>query len=482
MRRQLLANGGFVVSLNLLVKPIWILLIDREMQNLLGPGTYGTYYTLLSLSLMLSALLDAGLANFNTRAVAAGGLPALKDMPLMTGLKAALWLLYMVSTLGMGWYLGYPPSSLYWLLLLGIQQGLHSFNLLLRSILSGQLRFVREGWMGVLDKWLMTSASFPLVWLGWRYGSGDPISEFIWIQLLSTLVPTLLMGFMLGSQVRLMPAMAWPQQFSLLRRVFPFALLGLLAGMYTRADLLMIRALLPDAEMQAGWYASGYRLLDAANMIPILFSGILLPQFSHFLSKNALKPEWVRSVTVLMLGMGLCLSWGLVTMRFEWMSRLYAHQSGVQTAVLYWIGLCCVPISLSYVWGTLLTAAGRLKPLILMAVGALFLNIVLNLWLIPLRGAEGAAISTLFTHLVLCIGQGFYSIRLLTPAIAGTRWPAVAGILLLFTATTAILGRDSSLPLRAGLTIVWPLLLLATEGISPRNLWAFLQNRQNKDN
>ena len=108
MRRQLLANGGFVVSLNLLVKPIWILLIDREMQNLLGPGTYGTYYTLLSLSLMLSALLDAGLANFNTRAVAAGGLPALKDMPLMTGLKAALWLLYMVSTLGMGWYLGYP--------------------------------------------------------------------------------------------------------------------------------------------------------------------------------------------------------------------------------------------------------------------------------------------------------------------------------------------------------------------------------------
>ena len=158
MRRLLLTNGSYIVLLNLLVKPIWILLIDRGLQNQLGPVAYGSYYTLLSLSLMLSAVLDAGLSQFNTRTIASEGDPSLKNLPSIVGLKAILWIVYMLGTLGIGFFLDYPPQSIYWLLLLGVQQGLHAFNLLLRSILSGQMRFKREGWMGILDKWLMTAA------------------------------------------------------------------------------------------------------------------------------------------------------------------------------------------------------------------------------------------------------------------------------------------------------------------------------------
>jgi len=482
MRRQLLTNGSYIVLLNLLVKPIWILLIDRELQNQLGPVTYGSYYTLLSLSLMLSALLDAGISNFNTRTIASGGESALKNLPSMVGLKAILWLVYMLSTLCIGFFLDYPPKSMYWLLLLGIQQGLHALNLLLRSILSGQLRFMREGWMGILDKWLMTAAAFPLVWLGWSYGGQQPILVFIWIQLISTLVPSLLMLFMLGKSLSLWPDFSSSQQKILLNQIFPFALLGLLAGLYTRVDMVLIRVLHPEPHLQAGLYASSYRLLDAVNMVPVLLSGILLPQFTHHLSTHTLKSAWIRSVTYLMLSIGLCLSWGLIAFRHEIMANLYNHQSDSQTDILFWMGLCCIPISLSYVWGTLLTAADRLKTLNQIAVSALFLNLCLNLWLIPISGGLGAAQATLITHAFLCLGQGLVCVRQFSPAILGQRWwIATASLILLIGAATTT-GPSTPLALRIGLTALWPIILLLADGFYPTNWPAILRNGQKTDN
>jgi len=482
MRRQLLTSGSYVVFLNLLVKPIWILLIDRELQNQLGPGIYGTYYTLLSLSLMLSAILDAGLANFNTRAVAGGGDSALEDLPMMVGLKSVLWLVYMLCTLSIGFYLDNPPQSIYWLILLGIQQGLNSLNLLLRSIFAGQMRFLRDGWMGVLDKWLMIAAAFPLVWLGWSYGGRQPVSVYIWIQLMATLTPTLLMVFMLRKGVQLWPEFSLGRQKTLLKNALPFALLGLLAGLYTRVDMVMIRALHSDPELQAGLYASSYRLLDATNMIPILLSGILLPQFTHHWSRHTLRPEWIKSITYLMLSIGLCLSWGLVAFRHEIMGYLYRYQSSSQTDILFWIGLCCIPISLSYAWGTLLTAAGQLKTLNRLALWALVANISLNLWLMPKMGALGAAQATLITHLILCIGQGFVCLRQFSPAIAGPRWWIGIVALLLFIWAAISFNHSTPLVLRMGLTALWPFLLLTAEGIKPTTWRSFSRKGYKTDN
>lgn len=482
MRRQLLTNGGYIVLLNLLVKPIWILLIDRGLQNQLGPVAYGSYYTLLSLSLMLSAVLDAGLSNFNTRTIAAQGKRSLKNLPSMVGLKAILWVLYLLSTLCIGLFLDYPPQSIYWLLLLGVQHGLHAFNLLLRSILSGQMRFMREGWMGILDKWLMTVAAFPFIWLGWGYGGQHPIAAFIWIQLLATLMPTLLMGFMLGNTFNLRPSFSWAAQKILLKQIFPFALLGLLAGLYTRIDLVMIRALHLEPELQAGLYASSYRLLDATNMIPILLSGILLPQFAHHLSNHSLKSEWIRSATYLMLSIGLCLSWGLIAFRHEIMGYLYKHQSDSQTDTLFWIGLCCIPVSLSYVWGTLLTAAGQLRTLNQLALLALVANVCLNFWLIPKSGGLGAAQATLITQLVLCVGQGLVCMRHFSSAIAGRRWWVAVATLILLIGAASSTSPSSPLALRIGLTALWPIILLTADGMYPRQWPAILSNRQKTNN
>jgi len=58
-----------------------------------------------------------------------------------------------------------------------------------------------------------------------------------------------------------------------------------------------------------------------------------------------------------------------------------------------------------YVYGTLLTAQGNLKVLNFIALGGMFLNISLNLYLIPHYGALGATIATLITQVLAAVAH-----------------------------------------------------------------------------
>ncbi|MDR0294977.1 MAG: hypothetical protein LBH91_02145, partial [Prevotellaceae bacterium] len=69
-QRDFIFNILFLLFLNLLIKPFWILGIDRGVQNTVGAENYGIYFAVLSFTIMLNMLLDFGLTNFNNRNIA----------------------------------------------------------------------------------------------------------------------------------------------------------------------------------------------------------------------------------------------------------------------------------------------------------------------------------------------------------------------------------------------------------------------------
>src|SRR5436190_24272689 len=69
MRKKFAINLLFLFAVNLLVKPFWILGIDRVVQNKVGAEIYGTYFAVFNYSFLLSIFLDFGINNFNNRAV-----------------------------------------------------------------------------------------------------------------------------------------------------------------------------------------------------------------------------------------------------------------------------------------------------------------------------------------------------------------------------------------------------------------------------
>ena len=62
---------------------------------------------------------------------------------------------------------------------------------------------------------------------------------------------------------------------------WPYALLFLLLMTYHRVDAIMLERMAPNGAVQTGWYAMGYRLFEAANMVGFLFATLLLPYFTH---------------------------------------------------------------------------------------------------------------------------------------------------------------------------------------------------------
>jgi len=61
---------GLLIILNVIVKPVWIFGIDRQVQNVVGTEVYGIYFSLFNLSVVFSFLLDWGLTTFFNRQLA----------------------------------------------------------------------------------------------------------------------------------------------------------------------------------------------------------------------------------------------------------------------------------------------------------------------------------------------------------------------------------------------------------------------------
>jgi O-antigen/teichoic acid export membrane protein len=167
---------------------------------------------------------------------------------------------------------------------------------------------------------------------------------------------------------------------------------------YNRIDFVMIERLLPQGAEQAGIYAQAYRLLEAANMIAYLFSGLLLPMFSHMIKKKQPLLELVElsfsfiAVPAIMV-VSFCFFFNN-----EVMTLLYHAHVEVSAKVFQLVMSCFLAISSVYIFGTLLTANGNLKYLNLVALAAMTLNITLDLILIPKFQARGAAMSSMITQ------------------------------------------------------------------------------------
>jgi O-antigen/teichoic acid export membrane protein len=73
---------------------------------------------------------------------------------------------------------------------------------------------------------------------------------------------------------------------------------------------------------------------------------------------------------------------------------------------------CFIATSLSYIFGTLLTANGNLVQLNIMAASGMVFNLLINSYLIPRYQAQGAAVSSLVTQFATALLQIYLAQRI----------------------------------------------------------------------
>lgn len=424
MKKFFVVNLLFMLSLNLLIKSFWILGIDRSVQNALPSGEYGVYYALLNFSYLFNIILDFGINNFNNKTIAQNTFLLKKYFARILPLKLILAGVYIVAVFVVALIGGYKSRSFNMLMWLCLFQILTYFLTYFRSNISGLLLFKTDSILSILDKSLTIIFCSILLWTSFLK-EDFKVEYFVYVQVLSIFISCVVALAICLTKTGFIK-LVWNKAFMLaiLKYGFPFALLSLLMSFYNRIDSVFLERLLDDNGFAAGVYASGFRLVDSANMVSYLFSVILLPFFAKLIKDSKLLPtdfvgeknKNIKDIIKISFHLLLVLSMGFVLVSFlysnELMTLLYNKNIEESAEVYRILCFCFIPVSTTYIFGTLLTANGSMKKLNIVAACGMVMNIVLNIILVPKYQQNGSAVSSLVSQVVTAILQVWIAIRI----------------------------------------------------------------------
>ena len=152
--------------LNFIIKPFYILGVDAEIlkiTELNNAGTYGTYFSLLSLSFVFNIFLDLGINNYNTRNIARDNNKIHRELNGNLSLKLALSFFYILLLFSVGIIFSYNWYEIKWLIVIGFNQILVALILFMRSNLSAIFLLKEDSFISVLNTILW------LFFMGWHY-------------------------------------------------------------------------------------------------------------------------------------------------------------------------------------------------------------------------------------------------------------------------------------------------------------------------
>lgn len=453
MNNRFLKNIIFLLFINLLVKPFWILGVDRTVQNLVGDASYGTYLAIFNFSYLFYIILDIGLTNFNSKNIAQNNHLLSKHFVGISQAKILLSIGYFIIIFLIGLAIGYNSEQLKLLGIVGFNQVLLSFILYVRSNIAALLLFKTDSILSVLDRVLMILICSFLLWSGLFPQSNFNIYWFVYSQTISYLITLGIATFIVLKHTgKLVIRFNLPFILMIIKKSLPYALLVLLMSFYNRLEPVLIERILPKdiSAIQAGIYAKAYRLFDAGNNISYLFSVILLPLFASVIKKGEDLQSLIKQSFGLMIMMTCLIAIVCICYSHDIMQLLYprpeneiidVYNSRIQESarILQILMGSFVSISITYIFGTLLTANGNLRQLNFVAAIGVITNLILNFIFIPKFKAQGAAFTSLCVQFTTCFIQFLIAKKTFDLRLGAKLWISIFSFIILTTTATIIL-------------------------------------------
>ncbi len=424
MNKEFFKNILFLIAINILIKPLYIFGIDRTVQNRVGEEVYGFYAILFNFAFLLQIVNDFGVQNFNSREIAQNRHLLTRYLSGILSLKIVLAALYLCVLAIATFIFQYDKRYYPMIFSLGIYNILLSLNIYLKSNIASLGLYGLNNFMSIFDR-LIILFLCPFLLFVEPFRSSFQIEWFVHIQNFSLII-SILYGFSIcyrrveWFQIRFNR----PFLVHILRGSIPYALAIFLMTIYTRTDMVMLGKLLPDGDKQAGIYVSAYRLLDAVNVLGLLFAGLLLPMFSRQIKMNESVTALLRFSFQIIMVASLTCAGSVCFFRTDIMLLLYKEATPFSGDVLGVLMCSFVAISGTFIYSTLIGAAGAVERMNRTFITAFLLNIALNIVLIPSYKALGAAFSTLLTQLFVLFSLVYLSKKLVpsTHEKGGTRW------------------------------------------------------------
>jgi len=387
---QFFKGLSWLIILNLLVKPVWLFFIDRQVQLTLGYEEYGKYFAILNLSYVLFFLSDIGISNMLNQRVA-NHLPV--NVAQLLRIKTVLLLGYFIVFC----FVGRLTHISHWeiLFLVIIIQIFTSLLIFCRNIVTANQYFGTDAWLSVIDKMLMIIFCGSILYTS-LFGK---ISLLLFLQVQAACTAlAIAVSFILILKKRLIIIAEKQNIENIIKLVLPFALITLLMSVHYRLDGFLLERIHSNGALEAGIYASAYRLLDASNMVGYLASSFLVA----FVARNLAEKQTLEDAIFNTRHLLMFCSLGVASFVFvfaPWIEEVLYHTNSSYNATVIQLCIASYPAyCLVHVYGSVLTGAAKFKQFIMVLILSVILNIILNSILIPAQGAVGCCIAALVSQ------------------------------------------------------------------------------------
>jgi len=371
------------VFIKLLSFPVTILLI-----RYLGNIGYGQYAFAVAFVGMFSLISDFGFNYVIVREVAKDKTSAKKYLDNVISIKIILSLLMLILLGICSFFIQKPEIVKILIYMLGIELILTGFSAALRSFFQAYEIMWYDAVTKIIEKivWvvlilLVIYNKLTLVHIGLAL-------------IISALIGCIITNMFIYKKIS---RFHWKFDKQLWKQIIiesaPFALTNVFVFIYFRIDSIMLSFMVGDAAV--GLYSAAYKIIDALVLIPGILMTVMYPVFSRYYNENKtlLKSSFEKFMHYVIILIVPVVA-GIYILADKIILLLYGSEfqgSIIALKILIFASL------FSYLNGamiTLLNAIGKQKIGTLNTGVSAFVNVVLNIILIPLMSYSGAAIAT----------------------------------------------------------------------------------------
>jgi O-antigen/teichoic acid export membrane protein len=363
----------------------------------LGVPAFGRYVTVTSLVALVGAVTEAGIYVYGIREFVVLGETARRELIAnLLAIRLVLAAVGVVGALCFAAAAGYRDILLFGTLIAGAALFVQVTSDVLSISLQAQLRLGRLTAVDLCRRALALGLIAALAVLG------AGMLPLLAASALAAAAAMALMAYAVRSSVRLTLNFDWTRWRQLLPETLPYAAAASIGAIYFYVTVLLMSLIASAA--QTGLFATSFRVTQVALGVPVLLLTAIFPLMSrerHHESRDAAE-ALDRVFTVAVIG-GVWMSLA-TALAAPFIIDVVAGAAGKGAVSVLQIQALVLTFSFVSTSSALaLVARRRYRTILLTSAGALTVNLVLGLALIPALGARGGALADVLTEALLAI-------------------------------------------------------------------------------
>lgn len=384
-------------------------MLENIVQDRIGHEQYGLFAALNALAFLFIVIVDLGINQFVTKKFASEAQVKGEIYSAYFSFKFALAGFYPFFMVLVGYLLGYNNQEILLLFLISLSYCALQLIMYLRAKFQASQLFSIDSIASIADKTVLIVFTSALLWMG------ITLHNYIEARLFAAL---------LGFVIVVIPAIKIysPKAFifkwnylnwkSIVKQTYPFAFITVLFSVHDKIDQVMIERMLGDHA--SGLYAGAYRWLDAFMM----FLWIILPMFfarfalykntQQDMSKVLTMAQIVSAVPMIFVS---CFVWFYGEQLFFLLGNSTRVEILEMTRCLKILFIAVFFHAYFACLGTLLSATGGEFYINRMLIFSILINVVLNIFLLPIMGIVGAAVATAVSTLFISVSYLIYIVK-----------------------------------------------------------------------